>query len=74
MVGADGADSVVRTIMFPESDAMYTGKMCLSGVVDLKATDRPFEVRVCLCVCVSVCLCVSVCVCVCVCVCVTYFL
>ena len=63
VVGADGADSVVRKRMFPESDTTYTGKLCLSGVVDMKATDRPFEVSVCLCVCVSVCLCVYVCAC-----------
>lgn len=52
VVGADGAHSVVRRLMFPHSNLMYTGKTCISAILDVEATEDPFEVY-CRCCCCS---------------------
>jgi 2-polyprenyl-6-methoxyphenol hydroxylase-like FAD-dependent oxidoreductase len=43
VVGADGAHSQVRNSVFPHASLVYSGKTCLSAVVDVAATDLPFE-------------------------------
>ena len=43
VVGCDGAQSVVRRSMFPGASVMYSGRTCLSAIVDVPPTDRPFE-------------------------------